>query len=92
MPNYSLNPARRISAIERDNALAQAQHLIDRVVRLQAEGDTFAPERLRLLRLLSIAMGTKRDQSGALLAAALKGDRNAETRVQHELAGLILQT
>ena len=92
MPNHSLKPTRRISALERDHAMDRAQQMIDRVARLHAEGDVFAPERLRLLRLLTIAMGAQRDQAGALLSDVLEGDLNAEFRVQKELAELILQT
>lgn len=85
-------PIRKTSAVERDAALQRAQLLTERVARLHAQGDHFAPERFRLLRLLTIAMGTQRDQAGALLSDALGGDSNAEERVQRELAGLILQT
>lgn len=92
MPSHSLNPTRSFSAVERQSAKARAQQMIDRVARLHAEGDLFAPERLRLLRLLTIALGTQRDQAGILLSDALGGDSNAEDRIQRELAGLILQT
>jgi len=66
--------------------------MFDRVARLHAEGDFFAPERFRLLRVLGIAMGTQRDQAGLLLSDALGGDTNAEERAVSVLAELILLT
>ena len=76
----------------RQAAEARARGMVDRVFRLHAEGDHFAPERLRLLRLVSIAMGTQRHRAGQLLAEALEGDRGAEAQIHVLLTDLILQT
>ena len=66
--------------------------MFDYVARCHAEGDMFNPERLRLLRLLGIAMGAQRKQAGDLLEAALQGDRDAEQRIRNNVAALIIQT
>ena len=88
MHQFSATP--KPSAVDRRNAERAAQALIDRVARRHAEGDLFAPERLRLLRLTSIAMGAARAGAGQLLSEALDGDPAAERQVQLLVAELIL--
>lgn len=78
------------TATDRREAERRSQALIDRVARRHAEGDLFAPERLRLLRLLQIAMGKARFSAGALLSEALEGDPSAERQVQLLVAELML--
>jgi hypothetical protein len=64
----------------------RAQALFLNVLRLEYDGDLFAPERLHLLQLLRAAMGVKRTQAGALLTKALDGNTAAEAKVVDLLA------
>ncbi len=67
----------------------RAQSIFDRVARLHAEGDHFAPERLELLRLLQLAMGVRRAGAGDLLTSALAGDPMAEPELLDHLRRIV---
>ena len=82
-------PQRKFTSEERAHAHLRAQAMFDRVARFHAEGNTFSPEKFRLLRLLQIAMGVKRDCNRSLLAEALV-DPEAERELVKYLADLIL--
>ena len=72
-------------------ARRRSQALFDKVARRHAEGEYFVPERLRLLRLLQIAMGKKRFEAPALLDEALNdNDPSAENLVVGHVADLMV--
>lgn len=83
---FSQHPTPTLDPLKLSAARYRAQALFLRVVRLEFEGEVFAPERLHLLALLRAAMGVKRTQAGKLLAKALDGNAAAESKVIDLLA------
>jgi len=79
------------TAAEWKAAEFKAQALYDKVARQEAEGDPFTNERLKIIRLLTIAMGKERANAPALLNyALLKNAPAAEALVVGHLAQLMV--
>lgn len=83
---FSPHTTPTVDPLKLSAARYRAQALFLNVLRLEYDGDFFAPERLHLLQLLRAAMGVKRTQAGKLLAKALDGNSDAENKVVELLA------